>query len=603
MDKDTNKNLFIALGLSLVIFLAWQYFYGIPKQRELEAQRMAEQARQQQQTQQAEQGQQSTQPSLPQTGVAPPQPGSQHASEDQPAARRIAIETESLSGSINLRGGVMDELSLLRYREEVDPESPVIKLLQPIGSRDPYYVESGWLAAQGTKVPTTNTVWEAPEDAKLGVGKPITITWNNGAGLEFQRTISVDQDYLFTIEQTVKNTTSAPVTLYPYAQVTRRGRPNVEDFYFLHEGLVGVLDDKLQEIDYGDLQDAPAQKTDTTGGWLGITDKYWAVALIPDQKRKVQARFGDYPEAGLDVFRADYVDAQGVNVEPGASASSQSHIFAGAKVVELVDTYEQSPGINKFSLMIDWGWFYYITKPMYFVLQFFQSMTGNFGIAILLTTVLLKLFFFPIANKSYSSMAKMKKLQPEMEKLKERHGDDRQKIQMAMMELYKKEKVNPISGCLPVLLQIPVFFALYKVLYGTITMRHEPFFGWIKDLSAPDPTSIFNLFGLLPWDVPQILLIGIWPLLMGVTMFVQMQLNPAPADPLQAKIFTWMPVFFTFLLASFPAGLVIYWAWNNFLSIIQQSIIMTRHGVKIELLQNLKRMIGKGDKKAEEEGS
>ncbi|MGI9373770.1 MAG: membrane protein insertase YidC [Hyphomicrobiales bacterium] len=602
MDKDTNKNLIIALVLSLCVFLAWQLLYGIPKQREMEAQRAAEQARQQQQTQQADQGQ-STQPTLPQSGVAPPQPGSESSSEAQPAARRIAIETPSLSGSLNLRGGRLDELSLLKYHEQVDPESPVIKLLSPIGSPDPYYIEGGWLAAQGVKVPDANTVWQAAEDAKLGVDNPVTITWDNGAGIEFQRTISVDQDYMFTIEQTVKNSSAAPVTLFPYAQVTRRGKPDVEDFYFLHEGLIGVLNDKLEEIDYGDLQEAPATKVDTTGGWLGITDKYWAVALVPDQKRKVQARFGDYPEAGRDVFRADYVDAQGINIEPGASASTKSHIFAGAKVVELVDTYEESPGINKFSLMIDWGWFYYITKPMYFVLQFFQSMTGNFGIAILLTTVLLKLLFFPIANKSYSSMAKMKKLQPEMEKPKERHGDDRQKVQMGMMELYKKEKVNPVSGCLPVLLQIPVFFALYKVLYGTITMRHEPFFGWIKDLSAPDPTSIFNLFGLLPFDVPQFLLIGVWPLLMGITMFVQMQLNPAPTDPMQAKIFTWMPVVFTFLLATFPAGLVIYWAWNNFLSIIQQSIIMTRHGVKIELFQNLKRMFGRGTKKAEEEGS
>jgi YidC/Oxa1 family membrane protein insertase len=617
LDKDTNKNLILALVLSLTVLIGWELLYGLPKMRERQAQEAAQQEATQQQTANGKAAAPSTQPASPTAPGGTPSsvqagdsalPGASGGAAQTPpddAAGRVAIETHSISGSINLRGARLDDVSLVNYHEEVDPKSPIIKLLSPVGTANPYFVDAGWIGGRDTKVklPDDKTVWQAASGAKLTVETPVTLSWDNGEGLMFKRTISVDDKYLFTISQEVENKTSAEVNLFPYAQVTRMGLPKVAGFFVLHEGPIGVLNGELQDIDYSDLQETNApQKFESTGGWLGITDKYWAVALLPDQSKKLQARFGDYPEAtGRDVFRTDYLEVDGVSVAPGAKATVQNHLFAGAKVVETVDGYGEQLKVENFDLLIDWGWFYFITKPMYHVLKFFQTMTGNFGIAILLTTVLIKIIFFPLANKSYVSMSRMKKLQPEMAKIKERYGDDRQKQQQAMMELYKTEKVSPVSGCLPVLLQIPVFFALYKVLFGTITMRHEPFFGWIKDLSAPDPTSIFNLFGLIPVTLPDFLLIGVWPLLMGITMFVQMKLNPAPPDPMQAKIFTWMPVFFTFLLASFPAGLVIYWAWNNLLSVIQQSVIMTRQGVKIELWDNLRDMISKRKKNSSTE--
>ena len=611
MDKDTNKNLILALVLSLTVLIGWELIYGLPKMRERQAQEAAQQ--------EAPNGKAGT-PSAPSANPSVPGstpsvqagdsalPGATTGDAQAPAddaAGRVLIETPSISGSINLRGARLDDIQLLKYHEEVDPKSPLIRLLSPLGTANPYYVDAGWIGGRNNKakLPDDKTVWMVDGGAKLTPQTPVTLTWDNGSGLIFKRIISVDEEYLFTISQEVENTTSEAISLFPYAQVTRVGLPNVEGFFVLHEGPIGVLNGELKDLDYSDLQESNApQKFESTGGWLGITDKYWAVALLPDQKKKLQARFGDFPDAtGRDVFRTDYLETESVNIAPGSKATVQNYLFAGAKVVETVDRYGEQLKIENFDLLIDWGWFYFITKPMYHVLKFFQSMTGNFGIAILLTTVLLKIIFFPLANKSYVSMSRMKKLQPEMAKIKERYGDDRQKQQQAMMELYKTEKVSPVSGCLPVLLQIPVFFALYKVLFGTITMRHEPFFGWIKDLSAPDPTSIFNLFGLIPVTLPDFLLIGVWPLLMGITMFVQMKLNPAPPDPMQAKIFTWMPVFFTFLLASFPAGLVIYWAWNNFLSVLQQSVIMSRQGVKIELWDNLRDTFGKGKKKTGEE--
>ncbi|MGI9480893.1 MAG: membrane protein insertase YidC [Hyphomicrobiales bacterium] len=607
MDKDTNKNLILALVLSLSVLIGWELLYGLPKMRERQAREAAQREAQVAQTEQTPGSTAKPQqaPGIEAGDAAIPgaSTGTGEASE-QASAGRLEIKSDALDGSINLRGGRIDELRLSRYHEEVDPKSPVVTLLSPQGTSDPYFVDVGWIAGRGNKVkvPDESTVWTAPEGAELTPEDPVTLTWDNGEGVTFKRTISVDENYLFTVKQDVENKSAAAVNLFPYAQITRVGVPEIADFFVLHEGMVGVLNDELQEIDYSDFEDGePPQKFESDGGWLGITDKYWAVVLVPNQKRKLQARFGNFPDAGRDVFRADYLDVQGVSIEPGASGSVENNLFAGAKVVELVDGYGKQLGVEKFDLLIDWGWFYFITKPMYHVLSFFQSITGNFGIAILLTTVLIKIIFFPLANKSYVSMSRMKMLQPEMMKIKERYGDDRQKQQQAMMELYKKEKVSPISGCLPVLVQIPVFFALYKVLFGTITMRHEPFFGWIQDLSAPDPTSLFNLFGLIPVDLPQFLIIGVWPILMGITMFVQMKLNPAPPDPIQAKIFTWMPVFFTFLLASFPAGLVIYWAWNNLLSILQQYVIMTRQGVKIELWQNLKETFGLGAKGPEKE--
>jgi len=421
----------------------------------------------------------------------------------------------------------------------------------------------------------------------------VTLSYDNGKGLKFTRTIALDDKYMFTIDDTVANTGSDSVTLYPYALVSRHETPKVQGFYILHEGLIGVVDDGgLEEISYKKAVENPPATFKSQNGWLGITDKYWATVVIPEQGKGFDAKFSGTQSEGRDRFQTDYLMGP-LSIPAGGTGEAKGQVFAGAKEVNTVDAYASKYGIPKFDLLIDWGWFYFLTKPLFFALDFFYKLVGNFGVAILIVTLCIKLVLFPLANKSYVSMSKMKLLAPEMQRIKERYGDDRMRQQQAMMELYKKEKVNPASGCLPILVQIPVFFALYKVLFVTIEMRHAPFFGWIKDLSAPDPTSVFNLFGLLPFDPSQVpvighfLLIGAWPLVMGVTMWVQMKLNPAPPDPMQQKIFAWMPVFFTFLLASFPAGLVIYWAWNNTLSVIQQSVIMARQGVEIPLLENL----------------
>ena len=426
---------------------------------------------------------------------------------------------------------------------------------------------------------------------------PVTLSYDTGNGLKFTRTISLDDKYMFTVDDQVANTGAEPVTLYPYALVSRHETPHVQGFYILHEGLIGVVDDERargDQLQQGAREPA-RRRSRVKHGWLGITDKYWATVVIPEQGKGFKATFSGTQKDGRDRFQTDYL-MDPMSIAPGGTGEAKGQVFAGAKEVNTVDAYAEKYGIPKFDLLIDWGWFYFLTKPLFFALDFFFKLVGNFGVAILIVTLCIKLVLFPLANKSYVSMSKMKLLAPEMQRIKERFGDDRMRQQQAMMELYKKEKVNPASGCLPILVQIPVFFALYKVLFVTIEMRHAPFFGWIKDLSAPDPTSIFNLFGLIPWDPPHFLMIGIWPLIMGVTMWVQMKLNPAPPDPMQQKIFAWMPVFFTFLLASFPAGLVIYWAWNNFLSVIQQSVIMARQGVEIPLLENLGiKKIAKGD--------
>ncbi|NNF77298.1 MAG: membrane protein insertase YidC [Rhizobiales bacterium] len=597
MDKDTNKNLILALVLSLGVLIAWELFYGLPKMREQQAQEAAQQQAQTEAgTPAAPAAPDGAVPSatpggaIPQPGAAAAVPGVTFTEQDSKSSGRIEIVTDNLSGSLNLKGARFDDLRLVNYREKVDPDSPVITLLGPENSTTPFYVDEGWIAAgnKKPKVPDTNTVWTAAEGAKLTPKTPVTLTWDNGEGLTFRRTISIDDGYMFTISREVRNTGTEPAVLFPYSQVSRHNTPVIEGFFILHEGLVGVLDGELEEIDYSDVQEEKKpQEFNSTGGWMGITDKYWAVVLVPDQNKKLKARFGDYPVAGKDIYRVDYLSGEGLSIAPGATAKSQGRLFAGAKVVDLVDGYAEKFKIQNFDLLIDWGWFYFITKPMFFLLQFFHGLVGNFGVAIILATVVIKLVFFPLANKSYVSMSKMKMLQPEMQKIKERFGDDRQRQQQAMMELYKKEKVNPISGCLPVVIQIPVFFALYKVLFGTIDMRHAPFVGWIQDLSAKDPTTLFNLFGLLPYSVPDFMIIGVWPIIMGVTMFIQMKLNPAPPDPIQAQIFAWMPLFFTFLLASFPAGLVIYWAWNNTLSVTQQYVIMRRQGVKVELWKNM----------------
>ena len=607
-----NKNFIIAIVLSMAIIFGWQIFYAQP---EIERQR-AEQARQAEIAQQA--GTDGTVPgsegvsveggTVPQVdGAAGPAPAVPGAAQTRPAAiaasERVGIKTPSVYGSINLQGGRLDDLHLSGYRQSVAKDSDKIILLSPSGTKGAFFADQGWAPAVGseTKLPDAKTVWSAPKDAVLTPANPVTLTWDNGEGLRFERTFSIDDHYLFTVRQTVRNSGSAPVTLYPYSRVQRQGTPVTEGIYVLHEGLIGVLNEELQEVDYSDVKGEAAIKIDSTGGWVGITDKYWAVALIPDQKSAIGASFFYRDAAGRDLYQSDFLSKAGLTVAPNSEGSYESRIFAGAKVFDLINKYEKEAGIQRFDLMIDWGWFYFITKPMFWLLNTIQKAIGNFGLAILIVTVLVKLAFFPLANKSYVSMAKMKLLQPEMKKLQERFKEDKPRLQKEMMELYKKEKVNPMSGCLPILVQIPVFFALYKVLYVTIEMRHAPFYGWIRDLSAQDPTSIFNLFGLLPFTPPAFLMIGVLPLLMGITMWIQMRLNPAPPDPVQAQIFTWMPVFFTFLLASFPAGLVLYWAWNNFLSIIQQYTIMKRQGAEVNLIKNIKDSLPflKKDKPAE----
>ena len=599
-----NRNMFIAIGLSMAILIGWQYFFGIPQ-----AEKQRQQAEQQRIVQQAQQQAAPAQGAAPapgSTSAGVPQAGAPAAgrpltrAEAIAATPRVAIETERLKGSISLRGARVDDLLLTEYHETVDPRSPNIVLLSPSGAPHPFYAEFGWTSAAGAAVavPGPDTLWTASAQA-LTDKAPLVLTWDNGQGLLFRRTLTIDDHYMFAVRDEVENKGAGPVTLYPYALVSRHGVPKIEGFYILHEGLIGVLGDNgLQEITYAKMDKEKPLTFSATGGWLGITDKYWAATVIPDQKVKVDAKFSTSSLNGIQTFQTDYL-AQPLTAEPGGKVEATGQLFAGAKVVQVVDGYAETYKIDRFDRLIDWGWFYFITKPLFLVIDWIYRVVGNFGVAILVVTVLLKGIFFPLANKSYASMAKMKAVQPEMTAIRDRYADDKAKQQQALMELYKKEKINPVAGCLPILIQIPVFFALYKVLFVTIEMRHAPFFGWIRDLSAPDPTTVFNLFGLIPWDpgsVPVIgtyLMLGAWPLIMGVTMWVQMKLNPAPPDPTQQMIFNWMPIIFTFMLAHFAAGLVIYWAWNNTLSVAQQALIMKRHGVKIELWDNIKAVFRK----------
>jgi YidC/Oxa1 family membrane protein insertase len=597
---NDSRNMFLAIGLSVAVLLIWQVFVGIPQ---MERQRqIAQQQQQQQQTTQPQPGQTAPTPTpAPGPGGTATVPGAPGAgtvtSRDQAlaASPRVTIETPRIRGSIALRGGRIDDIALIQFRETVDRSSPPVVLFSPSGAPNPFYAEFGMVPGAGgaVKVPGQETVWTQVGTGALTPERPVTLTWDNGEGMEFRRTIAVDDKYLFTVNDTVTNKGGQPVTLFPYGLISRHGTPSVLGYYILHEGLIGVMGEQgLQEYTYSTIGEEKVKTWSVTNAWMGITDKYWASALLPDPAAKLQARYSTGTAGTLPTYQTDYL-MEGMTVAPGATASTTGRLFAGAKEVAAVDGYDQALKLNRFELMIDWGWFYFITKPLFYTIDWFFRITGNFGIAILIVTVLLKLLFFPLANKSYASMAKMKAVAPQLQALKERYPDDKLKMQQEMMEIYKKEKINPLSGCLPILVQIPVFFALYKVLFVTIEMRHAPFFGWVQDLSAPDPTSIFNLFGLLPFAVPAFLLIGVWPILMGITMWIQMKLNPPPPDPTQKMIFDWMPLIFTFLLASFPAGLVIYWAWNNFLSILQQMFIMRKHGVKIELWDNVLELFGK----------
>jgi YidC/Oxa1 family membrane protein insertase len=592
---DDNRNMMLAIGLSVAVLVGWQFFVGIPQ---LEKQREVQKLQQQQtqsQTAQPDHGGQAL-PGGPQTSVGA-QPGTVTREQALAASPRVAIETPRIKGSIALKGARIDDVSLLDYHETVDAKSPNIELLSPSGSPDPFYAEFGWVNGAGghAKVPDADTVWSAASTAPLSPDRPLVLSWDNGEGLLFKRTITVDRVYMFTVTDEVENTGANPVTIYGYGLASRHGLPKVQGYYILHEGPIGVLGDgKFYDPAYKDTE-KPMEPVNSQGGWLGITDKYWAATLIPDQGANFAGRFSSSMVGTVRAYQADFL-REATTVAPGAKASAQNQLFAGAKEVAVVDGYEHSLVVKRFDLLIDWGWFYFITKPLFKVIDYFYRLLGNFGLAILLVTVIIKLVFFPLANKSYASMAKMKVVQPQMQALREKYPDDKVKQQQELMDLYKREKINPVAGCLPIAIQIPVFFALYKVLFVTIEMRHAPFYGWIKDLSAPDPTNIFNLFGLIPFDptllpvLGQYLHLGVWPVIMGITMWVQMKMNPAPPDPTQKMIFAWMPFFFTFMLGSFAAGLVIYWAWNNTLSVLQQGVIMRKNGAKIELFDNLKGM-------------
>ena len=589
---EDQNNLFLAVILSMAVLFLWQYFIAAPHQREQE--RVAQQQKELAQQNAPPAG--TTAPAIPGAPAAPAAtPAAVSAIADTrdaalSRAPRLIIDTPALLGSISLKGGLIDDLTLKRYHETIDKKSPNVVLFSPLEAPMAYFAEFGWQATNPQDVPTGDTVWTASSTAPLSPANPVTLTWDNGRGLAFARTIAVDDNYLFTVTDSVENKTGGPVTLTPYSRLYRIGTPHIEGYVIQHEGLIGVPGEKLTEIKYATaLKEGGETFTDRKSGWLGITDKYWAASLIPPQDTVYNASMKGRPAnaGGRDLYWVDYT-LPAVTTAPGQTSKVESHIYAGAKEVKVIEGYEERLKIANFNLMVDWGMFGFLTKPLYHLLDWLYAFFGNFGLAILAVTVLVKLAFFPLASKSYESMAKMKKLQPQMEALRERFKEDKARQQQELMALYKTEKINPLAGCLPILLQIPVFFALYKVLFISIDMRHAPFYGWIHDLSAKDPTSLFNLFGLLPFAAPDMLHVGAWPLIMGITMWLQMQLNPPQPDPVQQMIFSWMPVLFTFLLAAFPAGLVIYWAWNNILSLSQQYYISKKQGAEIHLLRNIK---------------
>ena len=603
MNSQDTRNLFLAIALSVLVMAGWQYFYAGPLQRQ-------HQAQQQTHTQvttppstdqpsQAGQPQQEAGVGAPGGAAAPGAVATETVAQALAANQRVAIDTPSLGGSIELKGGKLDDLVLKDYHETVDKTSPLVRLFSPSGAPDAYWATSGYIGVGKVKTPTLDTVWTADANT-LTPEHPVTLTWDNGEGLVFKRVIAVDDKYMFTITDSVTNSSGAAVSLRPYGLVLRHGMPHVAGYSVLHEGFEGVIGEQEHAPTYASV-DKAAGKAETSkgiGGWLGFTDKYWASAVIPEQTAPIEARYSASGTVQPVDYQADFVGPE-KTISPGASYATTTHIFAGAKEVSTIYNYQTELGIKKFNLMIDWGWFYFITQPMYWLIDTIYRYVGNFGVAILIVTVLVKLAFFPLANRSYASMAKMKKIQPQIAALKELYPDDKVKQQQGQMELFKREGVNPVAGCLPMVIQIPVFFALYKVIFITIEMRHAPFFGWIRDLSAPDPTNVFTLFGLIPWDPTALPVfghffhLGIWPLIMGVSMFFQMKMNPEPADPVQKTMFAWMPVIFTFMLGTFPAGLVIYWTWNNTLTVFQQYFIMRKAGVKVELWDNLAKLLGR----------
>ena len=571
MSPD-NRNLIAAMVLSLAILIGWQVFYVEPQ---LEAERaIAQQQAELAETDDLPQAS-ASQAVSSEAGVAAVGASQQSSDTAASSAPRIAISTPKLSGSFSTAGARLDDLVLLDYQTELNDTAEPVRLLHTKDSTLPYFMETGWVSADASQpVPASQTIWQT-DDSELTPDKPVRLFWDNQAGLVFERLIAIDEDYLITITDTITSNAESAVTINPYGLVRRHGTPETTGIYILHEGPMGVFDGQLSEKDYGDLRKAAAEglafTPEDAGGWIGITDKYWLTALIPNQTENVSYSMRALGGAQAR-YQTDFLGAA-ISVAPGEQVSWTSHMFAGAKKLSVIDAYGEQLKIENFDLAIDFGWFYFLTKPFFYALNILFGLFGNFGLAIIAFTIVIRIVMYPLASKSYRSMGKMRQLAPKIQEMRERHGDDRTKLNQEMMNLYKTEKVNPAAGCLPILVQIPIFFALYKVLYVSIEMRHAPFYGWIQDLSDVDPTSILNLFGLLPYSVdgfPQFLSIGVWPILMGISMWVQMRLNPAPPDPIQAKIFQYMPIFFTFLLAGFPAGLVIYWTVNNLLSVAQQ---------------------------------
>jgi YidC/Oxa1 family membrane protein insertase len=560
-----NKNVFIAIALSMSVLLFWSAFVDSPKSIEKQNQKVS--------SSQIEN-------KIIDNGIVPNIDGTlvekNISREDSlKKTKRVLLENNKIKGSISLEGAVIDDLSFKNYKVDIKSNN-IVQFLSPKETKNGYFAETGWASiGNKTKVPSSKSIWRVAGNKILSVNSPVTLEWKNGSNLIFRKTIEIDDNYLFKINQEVVNNSTQQVELYPYAQLTRKNIPeDLKGFYILHEGFIAVLDEELKEDDYDDIEEKKVVR-EADNGWIGITDKYWMTALIPESGEKFKSTF-----LYQDSYKANFLLNNPKIILPSAKAKNEIKIFVAAKEVQTIDAYAEKENIEKLDLIIDWGWFYFFTKPLFFAVDYLFKLTGNFGIAIVLITLMIRLVFFPLASYSFKSMAKMKALQPEMARLKDLHKDDKVKLQQAIMALYKKEQINPASGCLPVLIQIPFFFAIYKMLFISLEMRHQPFFGWIKDLSASDPTTIFNLFGLLPFTPPSFLIIGIWPILMGLTMFIQQKLNPAPTDPIQAKIFMFFPIFLTVILASFPSGLVVYWTVNNILTIAQQWFIMKKTTVK-----------------------
>jgi YidC/Oxa1 family membrane protein insertase len=563
-----NKNVFVAIALSMSVLLFWGAFFETPKK---DNQNLNKNNQIQQKTENSITPNTNQAPSINQINVE--KKFSREESINK--SNRIKIENGNIVGSISLEGGLIDDISFKNHKQKVDGKKN-IEFLNPSQSENGFYVESGWASiGNNIKVPTKNSKWEVEGNKTLTDKSPITIKWNNKEGVIFKKKIELDGKYLFKISQEIQNNTSKNLELYPYAQITRNKIPDdIQNFYISHEGFIGVFDDELKEDDYDDVEDKMIVR-EANEGWLGLTDKYWMTVLVPEKEKNFKSTF-QYNDA----FKANYIINDPLKINASSNGSSYLRLFVAAKEVNTIDNYAETQKINKLDLVIDWGWFYFFTKPLFFVIDYLFKFSGNFGIAIVLITLAIRALFFPLANFSFRSMAKMKAVTPEMTRLKELHKDDKVKLQQEMMALYRKEKINPAAGCLPVLIQIPFFFAIYKMLFISLEMRHQPFFGWIQDLSAADPTSIFNLFGLIPWSPPSFMIIGIWPILMGASMWVQQKLNPAPTDPIQAKIFAFFPLFLTIILASFPSGLVVYWTVNNILTIAQQWVINKNTTVK-----------------------